>query len=122
MRYDVVNDKQMPDLVTYPGDNAFDRIWVIAVKYLPDGRLLITRGDTMEMLDEDGNVLREYPLETYGWSDIEICSDGLHCLVSNIWEGTVVKVNVETGETVGEIDTGFKAPNRCLAGVAQYPG
>ena len=122
MRYDVVNDKQMPDLVTYPGDNVFDRIWVIAVKYLPDGRLLITRGDTLEMLDEDGKVLKEYPLETYGWSDIEVCSDGLHCLVSNIWEGTVVKVNVETGETVGEIDTGFKAPNRCLAGVAEYPG
>jgi hypothetical protein len=122
MRYDVVNDRQMPDLVTYPGDDIFDRVWVIAVKYLPDGRLLITRGDYMEMLDENGEVLKSYPLETYGWSDIEICGGGRHCLVSNIWEGTVVKVDVETGEHLGLIDTGFKAPNRCLAGVAEYKG
>lgn len=122
MRYDVVNDRQMPDLVTYPGDDITDRVWVIAVKYLPDGRLLITRGDFMELLDEDGNVLKSYPLETYGWSDIEICHDGEHCLVSNIWTGVVVKINVETSETVGSIDTGFNAPNRCLAGVAEYPG
>jgi hypothetical protein len=122
MRYDVINDRQMPDLVTYPGDDLFDRVWVIAVKYLPDGRLLITRGDYMEMLDENGQVLKSYPLETYGWSDIEICGDGEHCLVSNIWEGTVVRVNVETGEHTGLIDTGFAAPNRCLAGVAEYKG
>ncbi len=122
MRYDVQNDRQMPDLVTYPGDDVFDRVWVIAVKYWPDGRLLITRGDTLELLDEQGKVLKEYPLETYGWSDIEICGDGLHCLVSNIWEGTIAKVNVDTGEIAGMIDTGFKAPMRCVAGVAEYKG
>jgi hypothetical protein len=123
MRYDVVNDKQLPDLVTYPGEpGAMDRVWVIAVKYLPDGRLLVTRGDFMELLDEQGEVLRTYPLETYGWSDIEICGDGEHCLVSCIWEGTMVKVNIESGEIVGEIDTGMKAPNRSLAGVAEYKG
>jgi hypothetical protein len=123
MRYDVVNDRQLPDLVTYPGEpGSTDRVWVIAVKYLPDGRLLITRGDFMELLDEEGDVLRTYPLETYGWSDIEICGDAKHCLVSSMWEGTVVKVNIESGEIVGEIDTGMKAPNRCLAGVAEYKG
>jgi len=122
MRYDVVNDRQMPDLVTYPGDDLADRVWAIAVKYLPDGRLLVTRGDFMELLGEDGRVLKTYPLETYGWTDIEICGDGIHCLVSSIWEGTVVKVNVESGEIVGNIDTGMKAPNRTLAGIAEYKG
>ncbi len=122
MRYDVVNDRQMPDLVAYPGDDPFDRIWVIAVKYWPDGRLLVTRGDFMELLDEEGNVLKNYPLDTYGWTDIETCADGVHCLVSSIWEGTVVKINVETGAIVGNIDTGMTAPKRCLAGIAEYPG
>ena len=122
MRYDVINDEQLPDLVTYPGDNIADKVWVIAVKYMPDGRLLITRGDTLEVLDEQGNVLGSYPLETYGWSDIEICGDGVHCLVANIWEGTVAKVNVDSGEIVDGIDTGMKAPNRCLAGVAEFKG
>ena len=119
MRYDVVNDKQMDDLVTYPGDPS-DRVWVIAVKYLPDGRLLITRGDFMELLDEQGTVLKTYPLETYGWTDIEICADGEHCLVSNIWEGTAAKVHIESTEVVGMIDTGMKAPNRSLSGIAEY--
>ena len=122
MRYDVINDRQLPDLVTYPGDSVFDRVWAIAVKYLPDGRLLVTRGDYMELLDAEGQVLKSYPLETYGWSDIEVLADGRHCLVSNIWEGTVVRLDVETGEITGRIDTGYNAPNRCLAGVAAYPG
>jgi len=122
MRYDVINRRQLPDLVTYPGNDIFDRVWAIAVKYLPDGRLLVTRGDYMEMLDEQGRVLKTYPLETYGWSDIEAYADSRHCLVSNIWEGTVVRLDVETGEVSGRIDTGYSAPNRCLAGVAAYPG
>lgn len=122
MRYDVVNDRQMPDLVTYPSGDDFARVWAIAVKHLPDGRLLVTRGDFMELLDEQGEVLNSYPLETYGWSDIEVSRDGIHCLVSNIWEGTVVKVNIESAEIVGTIDTGLKAPNRSLAGVAEFPG
>jgi len=122
MRYDVVKDRQKSDLVTYPAGDPMDRIWAIAVKHLPDGRLLVTRGDFMELLDEEGRVLQTYPLESYGWTDIEICGDGIHCLVSNIWEGTVVKVNVESGEIVGNIDTGMKAPNRSLAGIAEYKG
>ncbi len=122
MRYDVVNDKQLPDLVTYPDGEGHERDWVIAVKYMADGRLLITRGDFMEVLDDEGKVLLSVPLETYGWSDIEACGDGVHCLASNIWEGTVAKVNVDSGEIVGEIDTGMKAPNRCLAGVAECKG
>lgn len=122
MRYDVVNDQQLPDLVTYPGELGSDRVWVIAVKHLADGRVLITRGDFMELLDEQGEVVRTYPLETYGWSDLEVCGDGEHCLVANIWEGTVAKVNIESGETVGVLDTGMKAPNRCLAGIAEYKG
>ncbi|MEC9376412.1 MAG: hypothetical protein VYA80_08620 [Pseudomonadota bacterium] len=122
MRYDVINDKQMDDLVTYPSGEGHERDWVIAVKYLQDGRLLITRGDFMELLDENGDVLRTYPLETYGWSDIEISGHGEHCLVSNIWEGTVAKIDVASGEVLGEIDTGMKAPNRCLAGIAEFKG
>jgi hypothetical protein len=122
MRYDIVNDRQMDDLVTYPSGEGHERDWVIAVKHLPDGRLLITRGESMELLDERGEVLHEYPLETYGWSDIEISGNGEYCLPSNIWEGTVAKVHVDSGEIVGEIDTGMKAPNRCLAGIAEFKG
>lgn len=122
MRYDVVNDRQLPDFLTYPGEDIFDRVWAVAVKYLPDGRLLVTRGEYMELLDAQAKVIRTYPLESYGWSDIDVSHDGEHCLVSNIWDGRVVKLHIESGDLIGEIDTGFSAPERCVAGVAEFPG
>ena len=62
-------------------------LFAIAVRYLPDGRLLLTRGRTMEMLDGEGSVMREYELPEYGWSDIECCGDPRFALVSNIFTG-----------------------------------
>lgn len=122
MRYDVVNERQMEDLVTYPGKDISDGLFAIAVRYLPDGRLLLTRGKTMEMLDEEGKVMREYDLPEYGWSDVAGCGDPRYCLLSNIFTGIMLKVDLETGEFVGRIDTGQAKPLRALAGVAEYPG
>ena len=52
-----------------------DRVWAIAVAYLDDGRLLLTRGETVELLDEAGEVLRTYPLPGYGWAMIQPSHD-----------------------------------------------
>lgn len=122
MRYDVVNDRQMPDLVTYPGEDLRDGICAIAVKYLPDGRLVVTRGTTYDILDEEGSVLEERDLVEFGWTDIVVCGDGEHLLFSNIFTGTMAKVATETGEIVGTIDTEQAKPKRALAGVAEFPG
>ena len=122
MRYDVVAHRQLDDLVTYPGEDISDGQFAIAVRYLPDGRLLLTRGQSMEMLDEDGKVMREYPLPEYGWSDIAACGDPRYALLSNIFTGIMLKVDLDTGEFVGRIDTGQSKPLRALAGVAEYSG
>lgn len=123
MRFDVVNERQMPDLVRYPGDNIRDGNWVIALRYLPDGRLLATRSKTMDLIDENGKLLREYSLgDTYGWAEIALCRDTRYVLIANIWTGIAGKYDLERGEFVGTIDTGFKAPRRSLAGIAEYPG
>jgi len=122
MRYDVVEDRQLDDLVTYPGKDISDGLFAIAARYRPDGSLLLTRGQTMEMLDEDGKVMREYSLPEYGWSDIAVCGDPRYALLSNIFTGIMLKVDLETGEFVGRIDTGQRKPRRALAGVAEYPG
>ena len=121
MRYDVVNDRQMSDLVTYPGEMG-DGVWVIAVKYLSNGRLLVTRGEEFEILDEEGKVLQAYLLPDYGWSDINICADGDHAIFSNIFTGIMVKVNLPSGDVVGRINTGQAKPKRALAGLAEFPG
>lgn len=133
MRYDVVNDRQMSDLIVYGGsdDSAGDVAAegtgksgevVIAVKYLPDGHLLVTHRTSMDMVNEAGEVVREYPFDGTGWSNIALCPDDQHVLVNSIWEGIFIKLNLETGEIVDKVDTGFKAPNRCVAGIAVYPG
>lgn len=122
MRYDVVENRQLGDLVTYPGKDISDGLFAVAVRYLPDGRLLLTRGRSMEMLDEEGRVMREYPLPEHGWSDIASCRDPRYALLSNIFSGIMLKVDLETGEHVGRIDTGQRKPLRALAGVAEYPG
>jgi hypothetical protein len=122
LRYDVINDCQMPDLFTCPGEGFPQGGYCAAVEYLADGKLLATLGAAVAMLDEEGAVLREYPLDGSGWSHIEACRDGEHALLSNIWLGVVIKLHIETGEIVATLDTGFKAPNRCVAGIAEFAG
>ena len=122
LRYDVVNDCQLPDLFTCPGDGFPNGAYVAAVKYLPDGRLLATLGGSLAVLDEEGQVMCEYQLGDAGWSHIAVCEDDQHALVSNIWLGVVVRLHLDSGEIAGRLETEFKAPNRCLAGIGQYPG
>lgn len=122
MRYDIVNDCQLSDYMTCPGEMT-DRNWVIAVQYLPDGRMLVTRGTSFDMRDPAGELIRNYDLEDYGYgfAQITACMDGQHALTSNVFTGVMVKVDLETGDVVGEIDTGM-SEHRTLAGVAEYTG
>ena len=123
MRFDVVTEQQMPDLVTYGGDNPRDGNWVIALRYLPDGKLLATRSKTMDLIDEQGRTLREYSLgDSYGWAEVMPTRDPRYVLLANIWTGIAGRYDLERGEFVATIDTGFTAPRRSLAGIAEYPG
>lgn len=123
MRFDVVEERQMPDLVKYPGDNIRDGVWVTAVRYLPDGRLLASRSQTMDLVGEDGKTLREYRLDdTRGWAAITPCRDGRHVLLANNWTGIAGKYDLERGVFTDTIDTGFKAPKRSLSGIAEFTG
>ena len=121
MRYDIVNDKQMDDLVVLPGDLT-DKIVAIAVNYLTDGRLLHSRGDYFEVLDDQGNVINTINLPEHGWGIAQItpAADGEHVFTANIFSGVMLKVRLDDGAVVGSIDTGFKIPKRSLGGVAEY--
>ena len=121
MRYDIVNREQMDDLVVLPGDLT-DQVVAIAVNYLPDGRLLHSRGDYIEILDEEGSVIQTINLKEHGWGIAQITpsSDGVHFFTANIFSGIMLKVRLDNGEVVGSIDTGFAAPKRSFAGVAEY--
>lgn len=133
MRFDIRRGRQMPDLRVFPGETRpyeMDRVWAIAVAYLSDGRLLLTRGETVELLDEAGTILREYRLPAYGWAMIQPSADESAFVTTNFFTGLMAKVDLATGEIVGTIDsgTGVKdtppgvVPRLGLAGVAEFGG
>ena len=121
MQYDIVNRQQMDDLVVLPGDLT-EKVVAIAINYLPDGRLLHSRGDYIEILDEQGNVMQTIDLNEHGWGIAQITpsSDGKHFFTANIFSGIMLKVSLDDGKVVGSIDTGFAVPKRSFGGVAEF--
>lgn len=119
--WDLVNDKALPNLVSYAPDSGN---MAISVMYTPDRKLLHVRanfkaGFFLEELSEEGKVLREYLLPGPGWAALGQSTEKDMVLIGNFFTGIVAKFNLAAGEIVAQADTGVK---RSLAGVAQYPG
>ena len=121
MRYDIQQSKQMDDLLVLPGDLA-DQNVAIAVNYLNDGRLLHSRGDRIEILNEDGAIIQTIGLEEHGWGIAQVSPsyDQEHFFTANIFTGVAMKIRISDGEILGSIDTGYRAPKRSLAGIAEF--
>ena len=121
MRYDIQRSKQMDDLLVLPGDLT-DQNVAIAVNYLNDGRLLHSRGDRIEILNEDGVIIQTIGLEDHGWGIAQVSPsyDQEHFFTANIFTGVAMKIRISDGQILGSIDTGYKAPKRSLAGIAEY--
>ena len=124
MRFDLMTRRQMPDLAVVPGDDLFDRRWFIALAYMADGTLLVTRGDYVERYAEDGRVLQTIDLAQfgYGFAQITVCADQRHALASNIFTGIACKFEIATGKVIAHVQTDHVSPRRSLAGIAEYPG
>jgi len=121
MRYDIQQSKQMDDLLVLPGDLT-DQNVAIAVNYLNDGRLLHSRGDRIEILNEDGAIIQTIGLEEHGWGIAQVSPsyDQEHFFTANIFTGVAMKIRISDGKILGSIDTGYRAPKRSLAGIAEY--
>ena len=121
MRYDIQQSKQMDDLLVLPGDLT-DQNVAIAVNYLNDGRLLHSRGDRIEILNEDGAIIQTIGLEEHGWGIAQVSPsyDQEHLFTANIFTGVAMKIRISDGEILGSIDTGYRAPKRSLAGIAEF--
>jgi len=114
-RFDVVDGKQLDPLASYPeGREGF----VFFLAMMPDGRLMLTRGDRIEFLDnKDGSVIKTVPQEGFGWAVLCADSDNIHVYSGNFFTGEIAKFNTETGDKVASKNLGVQ---RSLAGVAQY--
>jgi WD40 repeat protein len=119
--WDLVNDRALPNLVTYAPDSGN---MAMTVMYTPDGKLLHIRanfkaGFFLEHLDENGKVLREYPLPGPGWAAVGNSIEKDVTLLGNFFTGQVAKFSLATGQILAKAETGVQ---RSLAGLAQFPG
>jgi outer membrane protein assembly factor BamB len=116
MRYDLENDRQLRDLQAFADG---EREMFFAMDYGPQGRLYVSRGTRIDIVDDSGRTRCSYPLEGAGWATLEPAADGRHLYVGNFFTGKLMKLDLESGEEVAKADTGVP---RSLAGIAEYVG
>ena len=113
MQYDVVNGRQLPDLVSYPEGQ---REMFFGMAFDGGGALLVARGNRVDVLDPQGGVVNSYPLEGFGWAIVAPCAGDEHLLATNFFSGMVAKVDRNNGEVVASANIGVE---RSVAGVAE---
>lgn len=119
MRYDLRRGRLMADLVAYGG--FMDRPpRIAAIRYVRDGRLLLIRDDTLEVLDEAGRTRRQWNLGTTGWVAVTPTHDGAFCIAANGGSGVLIKVSLETGAVDATFDGLSAEPRRAATGVVEY--
>lgn len=117
-QYDLVADRQLPDLARFDNDPGMPM--VLVMNTMPDGRVLVSNGIGFAVLDGDtGRVLRSYRLEGMGWAAVNGGIDNEHVYVGNFWSGEIVKVRLADGTVVERANVGQR---ESLSGVAQFPG
>lgn len=120
-RYDVVADRQLPDLVTLSKESG---ALALIAQHRPDGTLLfikaVGRGTfKLAHLQADGTETREWDLPGPGWATIAETGDPGVILLGNFFTGQLIRFELETGRILAEVNTGVQ---RSLAGIAQYQG
>jgi sugar lactone lactonase YvrE len=116
MRYDLKNDRQLNDLQFFADG---EREMFFSMDYGPQGRLYVSRGSRIDVVNERGRTTCSYPMDGEGWATLEASADGKHLYIGNFFTGRLVKLSLECGEEVARADTGVP---RSLAGIAEYPG
>lgn len=118
MQYDLVNDRQLPDLAVFGPDAGVPMLLVMVAR--PDGRLLISTNVGFIVVDQDtGEVLENRALGGMGWAALAPSIDNDHVIVGNFFSGEVVKYSLGGGEVVARNNIGEQ---KSLSGVVQYPG
>lgn len=120
-QYDVVDDRQLPDLVHFPAET---RHMVLVAQHRPDGTLLMIKAVSrseflMQHITAEAEVLKEWTLPGPGWAIVAPSLDDGVVLLGNFFTGTIAKYALASGEVIAQADVGVQ---RSLAGLAQYPG
>jgi sugar lactone lactonase YvrE len=119
MRYDLKNDRQLPDLQSFQAPTQGPPAMFFGMEYAADGTLYVLRGAGIEVVSESGQTVRQIPLPGFGWAIMDITTDGKYAYVGSFFSGEILKIELASGSQLGSIKTGGV---KALAGVVEYQG
>ena len=119
-QFDLMNRKQMDDLLTYAPDSGD---MVIAISYAPNGDLYSIKANFRAGFSlcrhdvETGEIITTMDLPGPGWAALTLSKDGESAYIVNFFNGLLGKFNLSSGEMTTSAETRVE---RSLAGVAEY--
>ena len=119
-QYDIVNNQQMDDLVTYEPDSGN---MVIAISYAPNGDFYSIKanfGSGFALCKHDlenGEIIDEKILPGPGWASLCLSADGKHAFIGNFFNGQIGKFDLISGQMIACVETNVE---RSLAGIAEF--
>jgi sugar lactone lactonase YvrE len=119
MRYDLKNDRQLPDLQSSQPPFQGPPEMFFGMEYSSDGTLYVLRGARIDVVSDTGQTTRQISLPGFGWAIMDITTDGKYAYVGSFFSGDVLKVELASGTQLGTIKTGGV---KALAGVVEYQG
>ena len=119
MQYDLVNDRQLPDLRVFD-PSLGEPPMVLFMSDLPDGTLILGTGADLLLLNPDtGETIKTINMPDSGWAAVSPAVDDGHILAGNFFSGEFVKLRLSDSLVVARGSIGEK---RSLSGIAQFPG
>jgi WD40 repeat protein len=119
-QYDINNNQQMDDLITYKPDSGN---MVIAISYAPNGDFYSIKanfGSGFALCKHDlenGEIIDEKILPGPGWASLCLSSDGNHAFIGNFFNGQIGKFDLISGQMIASVETNVE---RSLAGIAEF--
>ena len=119
-QYDVINKKQLDDLITYEPESGN---MVIAISFSNTGEFYSIKANFREGFSlckhdlETGSILDEKTLPGPGWATLCLCKDGSHAVLGNFFNGQIAKFDLSSGQIVASTETDVE---RSVAGIAEF--
>ncbi|MFO1427077.1 MAG: hypothetical protein U1F11_08895 [Steroidobacteraceae bacterium] len=112
-RYDLLERRQLPDFLAF--DEKQGRFF-FDLAFDADGRLLIVDGQGIGAWSPGGQLLRNYPLGSFGWASMSTPRSG-HVYVTNFFSGEIARLELASGEVTARAQAGIR---KSLSGVAEF--
>lgn len=117
MRFDLVDGKQLPDLLTLPASEPGKPPSMVFDVARTGTKALLPLGNRLEVRGEDGTEIAKWPLPGFGWALVAAGIDGATAYAGNWFTGELVKLDLSNGAITARVAV---AP-KCMSGIVQCP-